>query len=481
MKPLNYSYIIAFISFTVFATLGLQLYWNIKNYQENKVLLIQDVRATLNSSVDKYFIEQSKNNFFAFVKDTDSLSDIDVFDSPAIDLILKNTIEKISNKKQNEDTNSKKPDDKDKNFSISSIKVLKGQKSTDSISALQNGKPSVVVTFQTDSISVKLLDSILDLELKRKNIEIAYSLQIFKSDSISEQTQAREAIKLPLSVLSRSSYLPKNKKIKLLFSNPQKLILKKSSAEIFLSLVLSLSTILCLLFLLKIIKKQKRIDLIKNDLISNISHEFKTPITTISTAIEAIRNFNRENDKEKTDLYLSISEQQLSKLGLMVERLLETASLNADNLALKLEQTDVKQLVDSVINRHKFSTEKEIICTNNFDNHFVLVDGFHFENVLSNLIDNAIKYGGQNIEVTVEYTAQSFEITVSDNGNTIEKSERSLIFEQFYRIPQGNIHNVKGFGIGLFYSKKIIEKHNGKLELVADSVLTIFKITMPYA
>ena len=110
-----------------------------------------------------------------------------------------------------------------------------------------------------------------------------------------------------------------------------------------------------------------------------------------------------------------------------------------------------------------------------------MLDPFHFENVISNIIDNAIKYGGENITITVCAVAKDVEIVIIDNGHGIEKSERSKIFEQFYRIPQGNIHNVKGFGIGLFYSKKIIEKHKGKLELLTTDKLTSFKITLPYA
>ncbi len=483
MKSINYSYIIAFISFTVLATLGLQLYWNIKNYHENKAVLIQDVRAALDSSVDKYYIEQSKNNFFAFVKENDSLSDTEVFNSPEFDTVLKNNIGRISKRIKNGNFKFEKTVEKDENFklNISSVKVLKGQKATDSISAMDKGNASVIVTFHNDSINLKSLTSILDKELSRKNIEIDYLVEIYKFDTIFEKTKVVGSSKLALSAFSMSSYLPKHQKAKILFSNPQKLILKRSSVEILLSLLLSVSTIFCLLFLLRIIKRQKKIDVIKNDLISNITHEFKTPITTISTAIEGIRNFNNENDKEKTNLYLAISEQQLSKLGLMVERLLETASLNAENLALKLESTDIGHLINSVLDKHIMSTNKEISFTNNLDNHPIALDQFHFENVLSNLIDNAIKYGGEKINITLNGSAKDVEIVISDDGRSIETSERAKIFEQFYRIPRGNIHNVKGFGIGLFYSKKIVEKHNGTLELTDDDHITSFKITLPNA
>ncbi len=497
MKPINYFYIIAFISFTVLATLGLQLYWNIKNYQENKALLIQDVKSALDSGVDNYFIKESKENFFAFVKDNDSISDDSFFENLRIDTLFNkksakfpqknqaekgNLIDQLTKLKKEKSDNSKGyPNSIDSSINISSIKVFRGQKSGDSLSATNKDVVSLLITQYSDSINLQSLDSLLSYELKRKNIQIDYVFEVFKLDRILQKSNFKNSVELPLSTFSTSTYLRKNQKIELHFSNPQKLILKRSSVEILLSLLLSLSTIFCILFLLKIIKRQKVIDVVKNDLISNITHEFKTPITTISTAIEGIRNFNDKNDKEKTNIYLAISDQQLSKLGLMVERLLETASLNTENLGLKLESTDVGALINLVIEKHKMSTIKEIVFTINFENQRVMLDPFHFENVISNIIDNAIKYGGENITITVCAVAKDVEIVIIDNGHGIEKSERSKIFEQFYRIPQGNIHNVKGFGIGLFYSKKIIEKHKGKLELLTTDKLTSFKITLPYA
>lgn len=495
MKQINYFYIVAFISFTVLATLGLQLYWNIKNYQENKALLIQDVKSALDNSVDNYFIKESKENFFAFIKENDSMSDDAFFKNLQIDTLFNTKSSKFPENNQNrkstdmerltkfkkENRNSYKsfPQLNDTALNISSIKVLRGQKSTDSLSANNNDNVSLFITKYQDSIKLKTLDSLMVYELSRKNIQIEFIFKVFKSEKILQDSSLKNNEQLPLSTFSTSNYLGKNQKVQMLFSNPQQLILKRSSMEILLSVVLSLSTIFCLLFLLKIIRRQKRVDLIKNDLISNITHEFKTPITTISTAIEGIRNFNIENDKEKTNLYLTISEQQLSKLGLMVERLLETASLDAENLPLKLVPTPIGFLINSIIEKHAMSNDKKMSFENNFNDATVNLDQFHFENVLSNLIDNAIKYGGEKINITLNATANSIDIVVSDDGNTIVKSERSKIFEKFYRIPQGNIHNVKGFGIGLFYSKKIVEKHGGTLELLDTVSGTTFKIRIP--
>lgn len=123
--------------------------------------------------------------------------------------------------------------------------------------------------------------------------------------------------------------------------------------------------------------------------------------------------------------------------------------------------------------------DKEIQLHLSADSQIVAVDAFHFENVISNLIDNAIKYGGSFIRVSIDSKDNQTIILIEDNGKGIEKKHREKIFEKFYRIPKGNLHDVKGFGIGLYYSKKIIEKHHGSLTLLPDSVLTSFKITLP--
>ena len=274
--------------------------------------------------------------------------------------------------------------------------------------------------------------------------------------------------------------LEENEAFKLIYNNPNIEALKRSSTGILLSLLLSLAVISSLFYLLKIINQQKELAEIKNDLISNITHEFKTPITTISTAIEAIENFNMINDKEKTKKYLSISSDQLKKLHLMVEKLLETATLDSEKLLLKKEPTNLIDLADKLTKKHQLITPNKIITfSSNIAELEKEIDSFHFENAISNLIDNAIKYGGKTIEVNINAVLNNTEISVADDGNGIEKHQQEKIFEKFYRVPKGNTHDVKGFGIGLYYTKKIIEKHDGFISLTSNPKQTVFKITLP--
>jgi signal transduction histidine kinase len=215
-------------------------------------------------------------------------------------------------------------------------------------------------------------------------------------------------------------------------------------------------------------------------LISNITHEFKTPIATISAAIEAIKNFNVLEDREKTHKYLSLSSIQINKLHQMVEKLLETAMLDSEQLVLKKESIDLINLAERLVSKHQILThKKELSFSTNLQPSYANVDVFHFENVISNLIDNAVKYGGDKIEININSTLNSIEITVADNGVGIEKNQQEKIFDKFYRVPKGNTHDIKGFGIGLYYCKKIIEKHEGSISISSDKKQTIFKITIP--
>lgn len=193
--------------------------------------------------------------------------------------------------------------------------------------------------------------------------------------------------------------------------------------------------------------------------------------------MEAINNFNAIEDTEKTKKYVSISENQIKKLHLMVEKLLETATLDSEKLLLKKEQVEVINLLEKLSNKHQLlTTEKDIQFSSNANSLYLNVDEFHFENALSNLIDNAVKYGGDTIDVLLISERDNITITVSDNGKGIDKNQQEKIFDKFYRIPKGNTHDVKGFGIGLYYTKKIIEKHHGSINLQANPGKTIFKI-----
>ena len=153
---------------------------------------------------------------------------------------------------------------------------------------------------------------------------------------------------------------------------------------------------------------------------------------------------------------------------------------SSEQLLLKKETIDVVAITERLVRKYiLLANHKELLFSSNLKPIYCQVDVFHFENVISNLIDNAVKYGGNQIDININSILKSTEITIADDGPGIEKNQQEKIFDKFYRVPRGNTHDVKGFGIGLYYCKKIIEKHMGTIGLSSDKKQTIFKITIP--
>lgn len=356
------------------------------------------------------------------------------------------------------------------------IIVLKGKKALDSIGGDQFPN-KITMSFVNDTIKYKVLDSIFSKELNRKNIILNYQFHHFKKDTLFH-TYIRSKEELPFQIKPSSTYLKHEESINLNYNYSNGLIFKRMGVELILSLFFSLAVISCLFFLLFIIKKQKKVDEIKNDFINNITHEFKTPITTIATALEGMSTFNPENNLEKNKKYIAMSFNQLFKLENMVEKILETATLNVNELQLNIETINLIVFIKSIIEKHQDISKKQITFEFEKEELYISADSFYLENAISNLIDNAIKYGGNNIEINCFQTDKTTVIKVKDTGNSILKSQEKLIFEKFYRIPKGNIHDIKGYGIGLYFAKTIVEKHLGTIELTITNE-TIFKITLP--
>ena len=333
-----------------------------------------------------------------------------------------------------------------------------------------------------------MIDSLVKTEFERKNIVVNHKLNFdegkksrkFAPDifrSIHDSIISEHGI---LTTTSKSSFLPKDSTLLISFTNETRTILKRIFGGILISTLLVIAVISCLFYLLKIIRHQKQLAEVKNDLISNITHEFKTPIATIGVALESINSFNVIEDKEKTKKYINMSSEQLGKLNIMVEKLLETATLDSDNLELNKEAIDIIKLLNALVSRYKIQfPEKEFNTSFKVENLLTNIDVFHFENALNNVLDNAVKYGGDIISLDIIPKDKSLDILISDNGSSLSKTNKEHIFEKFYRVPKGNTHDVKGFGIGLYYDKKIVEKHNGAIYLDIENNQTTFKISLP--
>ncbi len=487
MNKRNYKYVVYFIAITIITTIIVQVYWNYREYQINKQNLISKVQLSLDNSVEAYFANLTKSGIITF-SSSDSNNSKD-----KIDTIIVSTSSRRGFRKKIDSTlqNLAKKDSLSKPFIVKNLRNdsypfftpdRNFPKNLDSLIS------KVVVSISRDTLDLKKLNSYLTEEFDRNNINVNYGLKFNygyrdANDSIIKKTKEFNLENFPkkyLTTTSKSTFLHRNK-LELFFTNETKTLLRDSFISILLSLLLSISIIASLIYLLKTIYKQKQLAEIKNDLINNITHEFKTPIATIATAMEALRSFNALDDKTKTENYISIADSQVHKLNEMVEKILETAALNQEDLVLNKKPVNIGGCIKEVIEKYKIINPDKTFKLNNVLGKTQLnLDKFHFENAVGNIIDNAVKYGGNTITVELTSDNNTVIILIKDNGNGIHKTQKDKVFEQFYRIPTGNTHDVKGFGIGLYYTKNIIEKHGGKVNIVYDkNNNTLFKIELP--
>ncbi|WP_343911725.1 HAMP domain-containing sensor histidine kinase [Aquimarina litoralis] len=481
--------------------MSIQIYWNFKNYVAGKQQLINEVQISLDNAVDQYYTDLAERNTIGFSSDSSDISSF--FKQSGFNNLLKKIDSDSVDFKSY--TFSEGLDHSDikiyRGFSVDSMDRLEYNNhhhSNDTINilefdtlaipknltsqkkAFEQLTSKIIISINEDSLKLKVLDTMIAGQLKRKKIDISYGVTFQDKQGVSYEFNSDIINQSDLKTKTKSSYLPRGSSLEMSFTNTTLPILKKNLIGIVLSFLLVAAVIGCLLYLLRIINHQKQLAELKNDLISNITHEFKTPIATISAALEGIQNFNTENDPQKTKKYVEMSSVQLGKLNTMVEKILETATLNSEELELNLEEINLVDLTQSIVSRYQANTsEKEIHFDSSHNNIWKKVDPFHFENALNNIIDNAIKYGGDHIEVALQNTNPNIILEIKDNGTSLTKSQKDRIFEKFYRVPKGNTHDVKGFGIGLFYTKTIIEKHEGTIALLLDQGHTNFKITLP--
>lgn len=226
-------------------------------------------------------------------------------------------------------------------------------------------------------------------------------------------------------------------------------------------------------YIVSTIFKQKKLSQIKNDFIGNMTHEFKTPISTISLACEVLNDPSVRKSQEQTNNYVRVINEENKRLGTLVENVLQTAILDKGEFKLNKEQVDMHVVIEKVIDNIKLQVEKKggRVITNLTAEKFVIwADKTHITNIIYNLIDNAIKYTRQEPQITIDTKSNNTQISIAikDNGIGISKENQRKIFDTLYRIPTGNIHNVKGFGLGLSYVKAVVEKHGGAITVYSE-------------
>jgi two-component system phosphate regulon sensor histidine kinase PhoR len=231
--------------------------------------------------------------------------------------------------------------------------------------------------------------------------------------------------------------------------------------------------------------RQKKLSEIKNDFINNMTHEFKTPLATISLAVDAMRNEKVVQDREKSAYFSSIIKEENRRMNKQVETILQAALIDRQELQLKKQPLHVNEVIRRVMDNFKLQLDEihaQVIWQLDEGYDLAEADEVHFTNLISNLIDNAIKYSRERLMIKIQThrTAKNISIRIEDNGIGMSKETQRRIFEKFYRAHTGNVHNVKGFGLGLSYVKSVVDAHGGRIKV--DSTVgkgTAFVLEIP--
>lgn len=267
----------------------------------------------------------------------------------------------------------------------------------------------------------------------------------------------------------------------------KKLAVKQSYAEYIGSIVFTLFIVFAFFITVQTMLNQKKLSEIKSDFINNMTHEFKTPLATISLAVDALNNEKVLRDENKLSYFRGIIKEENKRMNRHVETILQAASLEKQDLTLNKKKCDAHDIIANVISHYNLVLlEKQGTATLhlNAENFNIFVDEQHFTNLLNNLMDNAIKYSkdAPEITITTRSSSRSLFIKIDDKGIGMSKEAVKRIFEKFYRAHTGNIHNVKGFGLGMTYVKTIVDAHKGRIKV--ESVLgkgSSFLVEMPLA
>ncbi|MDZ4809800.1 MAG: ATP-binding protein [Bacteroidota bacterium] len=258
--------------------------------------------------------------------------------------------------------------------------------------------------------------------------------------------------------------------------NIKGLVIKSLRGRIITSIGFTIVILLAFYLTVRTMLRQKNLSKIKNDFINNMTHEFKTPIATISLAVDAMRNEKVISDREKLGYFSGIIKEENQRMNRQVETILKASQLEKQEVDLNLQPVHVHEVIQDVVDNFMLQLEDKqgkVELQLNAQNDLVNADEVHFSNLVNNLVDNAVKYAKDNTPPVIKLTTQSngkhFTMKIEDNGIGMNRDTVKRIFERFYRAHTGNIHNVKGFGLGLSYVKTMVQAHDGDIK--AESTL----------
>ncbi|MEP6710838.1 MAG: HAMP domain-containing sensor histidine kinase [Ferruginibacter sp.] len=359
----------------------------------------------------------------------------------------------------------------------------------------ENLHDSALIKFKDDDSNKQIFQVFLKVDSLQNTLTIPEITKAFST------TLKKQKLDIPFSIIKKDGIVAEEDSdpshVSIGFVHPVTYILslhdtafyliKKLTLPILFSFFLLGITIFSFVLMYRNLIRQQKLAETKNELISNITHELKTPIATVGVAIEALKNFNALDDAKKTKEYLDISSNELQRLGLLVDKVLRLSMFEKKEIELSKEQFDLKELTLEVLNTMKLQVEKQnaLISFSSEGNDFIInADKLHVTSVIYNLLDNALKYSKEALVINVRLLRKQKDIAllISDNGIGIASEYQSKIFDKFFRVPTGNKHLVKGYGLGLSYVSHVMAQHHGSIQVQSEiDKGSIFTLKIPAA
>ena len=334
-----------------------------------------------------------------------------------------------------------------------------------------------IKTWEEDKISIEHVHEILERELRNRDIPIPFEFGIFKDSLLTEKTNIADSTLLMKSnfkvKLFPNNIIQKNIALSVYFPKKESFIYRTLNWLLLISLIFSIIVLVTFAFSIYFILKQKKISEMKSDFINNMTHEFKTPIATISVAADSITNQKVIDNPEQIRFFTDMIKKENTRMNRQVEDILTIARLDKKDFEFNWVAFDLHEVIENAMQSIMLQVEKKggVLSSSLVAlNPVATSDPNHFVNLIYNLLDNANKYSPQSpkISISTKNNSKGVLITVEDKGIGMTKAVQSRIFERFYRQTSGNIHNVKGFGLGLSYVKAVLEANRGTISVTSE-------------
>lgn len=349
--------------------------------------------------------------------------------------------------------------------------------------SIEGGQKSFMIRLAPDTVNLDTLKQNFSTALKRGSIAVKFSVEhqvtaperfhMFRRPDNNEPNDNPPRVYSDTIHLEGLRFNPGSRYSASIFPI-QNVILRQIAPQILFSFFLTILTVIAFIILYRNLRAQQRLMELKNDFISNVTHELKTPVATVSVALEALKNFHALNDPKLTNEYLDIARNELNRLTLMTDKILKASVFENKGITIQKESVDLQKTIAQILDSMRLIFEKrqaKVSFTPEGESFIVEGEHAHITNVIYNLLDNALKYSPEMpvISIDLKEVSDTVVLSVRDEGLGIPVEFKKKIFEKFFRVPTGDIHNIKGYGLGLSYVSGVVKAHQGSIEVESES------------